>query len=208
MTVTRTSIPRPDVQVTITQRTVTPTVATPTLPACIVGPCYQVVDPQLSGSLAPNPDAMIQLPAMIRGHAQYTANTGALVSNVTVTLNINGTAVSHLFTSAASPYTPAQIVTALNTDILAANASAVAELIGVATSNTGRFVLRTTGVGTGNYITWAVTDAGVGETDATAFATTCLALPRTWRADGQSVYDQTRRVFGPTQYPDPLDIIA
>lgn len=58
------TIERPSVQVIQEFQTVSPTVLTPTLPACIMGPCIQVIEAvQDDGTL--NPDARIALPARI-----------------------------------------------------------------------------------------------------------------------------------------------
>lgn len=195
-----TSIPKPDVTISIVTRTQTPTVATPTLPACIVGACYQVLDPQLSTGLAPNPDAKIELPAIIRSLGQ-AANTAVLASVVTVTLNING--VASVTTFAAASHTVAAIVTAINASLAAAGAPARASAVGA--GGTTRFILKTNSKGSGNYITWAVTDAAAGA-DAIAFAQTALKLPRVWRAEGVSDYQNVRLAFMNTDYPDPLGI--
>ena len=126
---TRLSIPKPDVRVTITTRTVTPVVATPALPACIVGPCYEVLDPQLSTGLAANPDAVITLPALIRSFGEAKAFT-LLSGDVTMRLVVNGVIVSVTF-PIASPgptYSPAQAAARINTALQLKSAAAVAEV--------------------------------------------------------------------------------
>jgi len=201
MTVTRTSIAKPDVKVTIEATTTTPTQATPALPACVVGPCYQVLDPQLSGSLTANTDAYISLPAMLRSHETVGASV-KLTNTVTLTLSISGTPVTATFSAAT--WTLDQIITQINTALVAANASAVAEKVLISGTDY-KFVLRTTSSGSSQYITWYVTSV-VGGEDA-SFATTMLKLPVKWRQDGMTTYNNERRIFGFDQYPDPLSII-
>jgi hypothetical protein len=204
---TRLSIPKPDVKVTITTRTVTPVVATPALPACIVGPCYEVLDPQLSAGLAANPDAMITLPAMIRGHAQPKDVTIA-TDDVTLTLVINGVTVTVSF-PVASPgptYTVAQILSRINAAIALKSAPAVAELIG--TGTTQRFVLRTTGDGAGNYIIWTVaSNTAANIPKFCGNATMGVMVPSKCREGGIGYYDQLPHIFQELQYPDPKGII-
>lgn len=204
MTVTRTSIPKPDVKVTITPQTVSPTVATPALPLVVVGACYFTLDPQLSTGLVANPDAVVSLPAMIRSFGQAAPMTVA--ADTVFTLNIDGTTVAHTFVVAGPvgpTYTLAQIVAALNTDIAAASASAVAETVGTGAAT--RFILRTTGTGAGQFIILSVTST----TPANAkIAIDFLKLPSYLRMDGLSSYAQTRQVFQYDQYPDPMNIIS
>lgn len=201
MATTRTSIPKPDVTVQVVTRTVSPTVTTPVLPACVVGPCYQVLDPQLSTGLAPNPDALVELPASIRSYGQ-AVTTAALASNVTVALVVNGVSTSTIFAS-GSTYTVAQIVAAITASLSAAGSAAVCGSLGTGTET--RFYIKTVGAGAGNYIDWLVTDAAAGA-DAIAFAETALKLPRTWHAEGASGYSGTRLTFQSDDYPDPLGI--
>lgn len=198
------SIPKPDVTIEIVTRVQTPTVATPTLPACIVGPCYQVLDPQLSAGLAPNPDAKIELPAIIRSLGQAAA-TGATASVVTVTLNVNGVAAVATFPIAAGGYSVAAILAAINASLVAAGAPALATTVGTAGSAKARFILKATSKGGGNCINWVVTDAAAGA-DALALSVTALKIPVTWRAEGISDYQNVRLAFMDTDYPDPLGI--
>lgn len=203
MVATRTSIPKPDVTVTVTARTVTPTTATPALPACIIGPCYEVLDPQLSSGLTANPDAKVELPAIIRSWGN-AVTTAAIANPVTVALNVNGTTVSVLFPAAPGGYTVAAIVTAFNAALLAAAASAVASV----TAAEARFCLRTTTKGDGQFITWTATSVADANVSAHAFSVTALKIPRTWRSDGTSTYNQIGHVIQFDDYPDPRDIIA
>lgn len=205
MAVTRTSIPKPDVKVTITPQTVSPTVATPALPLVVVGACYFTLDPQLSTGLVANPDAVVSLPAMIRGFKE-AVTTGALTGLTHLWLNVNGTVVDCQFPSAgATTYTPAAVVAIVNAALVAANASAVAETVGTFGSANHRFVVRTTGTGSGQFIIWYLTGAAA---DCTALSLMALKLPEYFRVNGQSSYAQTRQVFQYDQYPDPMNIIS
>lgn len=200
------SIPKPDVTVTVTTRTTTPTVTTPALPPVILGPCYFVLDPQLSTGLAVNPDAKVLLPAMIQGFkAPENFTLGG--AGVVLSLNIGGIPVPVTF--AAGSYTPAQVVTAINQALATKGVGAVAEIVG--TGATARFRLRTTTKGSGTYIIWEATGV-LAQVDT--FCGTMnpgvadgLMVPRTWRADGISFYDQTRQIFGFQEYPDPKGLI-
>lgn len=200
---TRTPIPKPDVEVTITTRSVTPTVVTPALPACIVGPCYFTLDPQLSTGLVANPDALLELPAMIRGAAQPVNAAVNAGETVRITINANGTSVSADFAGGipGATFTPTQVVAALNAALVAASASVIFELEGTGASQ--RFVGKTTGTGPAQYLIWAVTD--VAGTSSANFLSG-LKFPLSWRANGSSSYDQLRRVFAYDEYPDPLDL--
>lgn len=109
------SINRPGVRVTQEFRTTSPTYLIPTMPACIMGPCFQVIEAvQDDGSL--NADALITLPARIffpykTTPFQYTVGNRALV------LSVDGAADEVITFSGANddPLTADEIADEINT---------------------------------------------------------------------------------------------
>ena len=80
------TLDRPGVEVSQTVTATSPTVLTPTLTPCIVGPCYQIVEPLTSGAL--NSSAAVLTPAQV-----VSANTLAepiLLSGLKLKIAVDG----------------------------------------------------------------------------------------------------------------------
>jgi len=91
------SIPQPGLQIQQVLSTVTPTIFSPTFPACIVGPCYQIIEMQDSdGSL--NSSASLSLPARIASGA-VGATFVVSAAQDSVYLEIDGVNREYTFTS-------------------------------------------------------------------------------------------------------------
>ncbi len=85
------SINRPGVRVTQEFRTTSPTYLIPTMPACIMGPCFQVVEAvQDDGSL--NSDALISLPARLLFPYTTTPFEYTSLGTRALVLSVNGAA--------------------------------------------------------------------------------------------------------------------
>lgn len=75
---------RPGVNITQSSTPASPTVLTPTLVPCIVGPCFQIVDPLKDGIL--NPEARVSTAAVLEADAPLvgTANLSGSVLELTI----------------------------------------------------------------------------------------------------------------------------
>ena len=132
------TIERPGVQVIQEFRTTSPTIFVPALPACVLGPCFQIVEAvQDDGSL--NPTSQIVTPARIPfAFVGATYNVGT----ETLQVSVNNAAPVTVTFSAGPTLTPVQVADEINT---AAIAGLIAEVeVGTSTS---RVVLRTTSTG-------------------------------------------------------------
>ena len=184
-----TTIERPGIQVIQEFRTTSPTIFVPALPACVVGPCFQIVEAVLDdGSL--NADSRIVTPARLAfAFVGATYNVGA----ETLQLSVNNAApVSVVFSGAAlAALTPVQVADEINT---AAIAGLVAEVeVGPSTS---RVVLRTTSTGDNASI-----QVGSATTSA---ALTQFSLLRGYRVVGSLGYSNFLNLdISRASYPDP-----
>lgn len=148
-----TTIERPGVQVIQEFRTTSPTILVPALPACVLGPCFQIVEAvEDDGSL--NASAQVTTPARI---AFSAVGGGYNVGTLALQLSVNNAAPVTVTFSTGPSLTPVQVADEINT---AAIAGLVADVeVG---SSTSRVVLRTTSTGGNASIeVGAATAAGV-----------------------------------------------
>jgi len=90
------SIPQPGLTIQQVLQTVTPTIYSPTFPACIVGPCYQIIEMQSSdGSV--NSSALLSLPPIISGGGTATYAISASAKSIYV--EVDGTNREYTFTT-------------------------------------------------------------------------------------------------------------
>lgn len=188
------SINRPGVRVTQEFRTTSPTYLIPSLPACIMGPCFQVIEAvQDDGSL--NPDAQITLPARITfpwvsGAFEYTAiGTDPLV------LEVNGAAAETVTFSTGPNLTATAVADEINT---AAIPGLTAEVEVSGTSQ--RVVLTTTTKGDNASIKVAT---GTHADVLTAFALT-IGYTAIGRSGYRNYFDSDIQL---ADYPDPRENI-
>jgi hypothetical protein len=148
-----TTIERPGVQVIQEFRTTSPTILVPALPACVLGPCFQIVEAvQDDGSL--NTSAQVTTPARI---AFSFVGGGYNVGTLALQLSVNNAAPVTVTFSTGPSLTPVQVADEINT---AAIAGLVADV--EVRSSTSRVVLRTTSMGGNASIEiGAATSAGV-----------------------------------------------
>lgn len=189
------TIERPGVQVIQEFRTTSPQILVPALPACVMGPCFQIVEAvQDDGTL--NPDAQLTLPARLA--FGFVGTTYAGVGGTTLRLSVNNAAeVAVTFTASPAAKTPAQVAQEIND---AEIPGLVAEV--ETSGSTARTVLRTTSKGDNATI-------GVGTTTSAAL------LAPAWPATGFNILPGYKAVgrlgytnfftFDPQRadYPDP-----
>ena len=106
------TLERPAVNIKQVITPASPTVLTPTLVPCIVGPCYQIVEPLEDGAL--NSDALITTAAELSADNAHVAP--ATLSGTTLRVTINGTLETVVFPviGGAGGFSQALIVNALN----------------------------------------------------------------------------------------------
>lgn len=106
------TIARPGVQVIQEFRTTSPTIFIPALPACVLGPCFQVIEAvQDSGSL--NSEAKITLPARLT--FAYVGATYTGVGGLVLQLSVDNAApVSIALSALPANKTPAEIADEIN----------------------------------------------------------------------------------------------
>lgn len=133
------TIERPGVQVIQEFRTTTPTIFVPALPACVLGPCFQVVEAvQDDGSL--NPDAQVTTPARLV--FAYKAATYTAVGGLILALSVNNAAAVSVTLPTGPNLTPTQVANAINAALIP---GLVAEV--ETSGGNSRVVLRTTAEG-------------------------------------------------------------
>lgn len=149
------AIAEPGIEVLHEQRTTTPTTFTPTLSACIVGPCYEIVEPLALGAI--NPDARMSLPAAVLASddAAVKAVSG---KKVKVRVNRGASQIVTLPTSPALGTLPVDIiVTSLNLGLTGVTVTKV---------GTGKILFVTTTEGDGASIEFEeITGNAYGEID-------------------------------------------
>jgi len=107
------TIERPSVQVIQDFQTVSPTILTPTMPACIMGPCIQVIEAvQDDGSL--NPDARIAEPARIAFKYVSSPFEYASVGTNTFEVSVNNAAPDQVVFGTGPNLTVDQVADAIN----------------------------------------------------------------------------------------------
>lgn len=105
------TIERPGVQVIQEFRTTSPTILVPALPACVLGPCFQVVEAvQDDGSL--NPSAQITLPARIV--FAFVGSTYTAVGGLVLQLSVDNAAAVSITLPTGPNLTPTQVADAIN----------------------------------------------------------------------------------------------
>ena len=183
------SIIQPGIQIQQTLATVTPTIYSPTFPACIVGPCYQIVEIQ-AASGAVNASANLTLPPIIINTAGVAASTYA-VGGLSVTVDVSGTVRTYTFGGAAAAVLPiATVVSKLNEGFAS---YLVWDYIG------NRIRVRT--VGTGATATMMFTTAG------TAHSVLGFLEFENLKYYGSGDYDSNPIAFPYKSLPDPRGII-
>lgn len=148
-------LPQPGVEVLQIFRTQTPTIIAPTLPACVIGPCKQIVDAtqrSASGATLLNPQAVVSLPAALEADAAsgdppvYT-----LLDSVLVFSPNRRPKVSVSFS--AGDYTPVGVINKINAALaLAGETQALAERIGKTPKTGTSWRLRTVAKGSAQYL--------------------------------------------------------
>jgi hypothetical protein len=106
------TLERPGVNIKQVITPASPTVLTPTLVPCVVGPCYQIVEPLAGGAL--NPNALITTAAVLEADAAHVAP--ATLSGTTFKVTVNGTLETVVFPviGGAGGFSQALIVNTLN----------------------------------------------------------------------------------------------
>lgn len=115
------TLARPGVEITQVVTAASPTVLTPTLVPCLVGPCFQIVEPLADGAL--NPQAAVSTAALLRG---ATAQAGLMnLSGKSLLLKINGVNKTITFPTVAvgALFSKQQAVNVLNGQLEGAVAS-------------------------------------------------------------------------------------
>lgn len=184
------TIERPGVQVEQTFRTATITPLVPQMPACIVGPCFQVIEAvQDDGSL--NPDAQITLPAKIA--FPYVASVYTSIGSLVLSLLVNNAAAQSITLPAGTGgnLTPAELADAIN-EALIPGLAAVVETSG----SNSRTVIYT--VAEGDNVSLEI-----GSSTAAGLLTP-LAITIGYRVVGRIGYVNHHRIdMMQTDYPDP-----
>lgn len=188
-------ISRPGVRVRQTFRTTSPTFITPEMPACVVGPCNQVVEGvQDDGTF--NPDALIVLPARIEFPWLSSPYEYAAIGGDDLELSVNRAAVETVTFPGAGVRTAAQVVDDIN-ELGIAGLVAFVEV----RATQQRAVVATTTTGDN-----ASLSVGTG-THADVLAAFGLTLGYT--AEGHSGYANALQIrLQPADYPDPRDNLA
>jgi hypothetical protein len=188
------TIERPSVQVIQEFRTVSPTILVPTMPACIMGPCVQVIEAvQDDGSL--NPEARIALPARIAFPFVSTPFQYAAIGTDALEVSVNNAAMEQVVFSTGPNLTVDEVVD----DILEAAIPGLKALVEV--SGTQKRVVIYTET-TGENASLEI-GSGTHADVRTAFA--LLVGQRNVGASGYNNYWVLR--LGLPDYPDPRDII-
>jgi hypothetical protein len=115
------TLARPGVEITQVVTAAAPTVLTPTLVPCLVGPCFQIVEPLADGAL--NPQAAVSTAAILKG---ATAQAGLMnLSGKSLLLKINGVNKTVTFPAVAvgALFSKQQAVNVLNGQLEGATAS-------------------------------------------------------------------------------------
>lgn len=130
------TLERPGVEVEQVVTSAAPTVLTPTLPACVVGPCYQIVSPLTSEGVL-DPTAAVITPARIVGStvaATLAANglklkvrvSGGSAQIITLPVSLSG-----------NPLTQALIAQSINKQLTGASVEFVSNRLVITTNTSG-----------------------------------------------------------------------
>lgn len=189
------TLERPGVQVIQQFRASTPTILVPTLPACIVGPCNQVIEAVTDdGSL--NATARIALPARIAFAFVSTPFEYTSVGTNTFEFLVNNAAAEQVVFPTGPNLTVDQVVDAIMTEGIA-GVSAVVEESGAQK----RVVVYTTSTGEN-----ASLEVGTGTSGPVL---TAFGITKGLRNVGASGYSNLINLpLGLPDYPDPRDNIA
>lgn len=182
----------PDVDVIVEVSTASPTIALATLPAVVVGTCYQIVEVTEGG--AANSSAILALPAVLAGTIDSPYNIGAVTK--TIILKVNGGAAFTITLTEGGAQTAAQVVSDINAAFVtnSVDGAVVAEVIvGTLVTDT-RVQIRTKATGTAKSL--EITGGN---------AVGVLGFPELWRSVGVSKYNQTRMKASPFNFPAPRD---
>lgn len=188
------TIERPSVQVIQEFRTVSPTILTPTMPACIMGPCFQVIEAvQDDGSL--NAEARIALPARIAfayvsSPFEYTG-----IGTDAFQVGVNNAAMETVTFPTGPDLTVDQVADAINEEEIPGLLAVVEE-----SGSQKRVVIYTTATGEN-----ASLEIGSGTASDVRTAFGILVGQRNVGASGFNNYWALR--LGTPDYPDPRDII-
>ena len=189
------TIERPGVQVIQEFRTTSPQILVPALPACVMGPCFQVIEAvQDDGTL--NPDAQLTLPARLP--FGFVGTTYAGVGGTTLRLSVNNAAEEAVaFTALPAAKTPAQVSQEINDAEITGLVAEVEE-----SGGSSRVVLRTTSKG--DNATIAVGTTTTAALLAPAWPGTGFNLLPGYKAVGRLGYTNFF-TFDPqfVDYPDP-----
>lgn len=118
------TLERPGVEITQVISSTSPTILTPTLVPCVVGPCYQIVEPlDSTGQL--DATAKVTTKAMLRSASDVT--NPAAVGGETMVIEVTGTAYSFTFPTdpSSSSLSHAVIVSSFNAAVTGASAAFV-----------------------------------------------------------------------------------
>ena len=191
------SLPRPGVQVIQQFRAVTPTIITPTLVPHILGVCKQIVDLLVttsSGGQTLNPDALIDLPALILPQAPTgtpAVYTGLDGMELVLSIN-NAPDVTVAFSDpSASGLSSSDVVEQINTSFTQQGVTAASAVLLSAT----QWEIATLAKGEFQSI---LVDTGTSPEIAAAFG---LGIGYTYT--GTEYYDQFTTVIPEVAYPDP-----
>jgi hypothetical protein len=192
------TIERPGVQVIQQFRTASPTILIPTLPACIVGPCNQIIEAvQDDGSL--NPAARIALPARfafayVSSPFEYTS-----VGTNTLELSVNNAAAEQVVFGTGPNLTVDQVVDAILTAEIPGLTAVVEE-----SGTQKRVVVYTTSSGEN-----ASLEVGTGTSSP---CLTAFGITKGLRSTGSSGYMNFIDLkMGIGDYPDPrsnIDLVV
>jgi hypothetical protein len=189
------TIERPGVQVIQEFRTTSPQILVPTLPACVMGPCFQVIEAVLDdGTL--NSEAQVTLPARLAFGFVGATYTG--IGGTTLRLSVDNAAeVGITFAALPANKTPAQVAQAINDEEITGLLAEVEE-----SGGSSRVVLRTTAKGENATIAVGTTTSAA--LLATAWPGTGFNLLPGYKAVGRLGYTNFFS-FEPqlSDYPDP-----
>jgi len=182
--------PKPGIDVIQEFRTVSPTIVAPTLVACIVGPCYQVVEAletDSTGNSVVNSDAAVSLPAMITSSLSedYVGLDG-----LSLKVSVNGGATQEVVFSdpTAVGLSAAQVVS----QILAT--SGISGWAAYSVTSGSSVYLQLRGTETGDNKTLKVLDGD---------ANSALGFADNFEASGFASYTQDKRRISQSNFPDP-----
>jgi len=189
------SIERPSVQVIQEFRAASPTILVPTMPACIVGPCIQVIEAvQDDGSL--NAEARVALPARVTFSFVSTPFQYSAIGTDTLAVSVSNAAAEQVVFPTGPNLTVDQVADSINTAAIP-GLLAIVEVSG----SQKRVVIYTTASGEN-----ASLEIGAS---TSADVVTAFGITRGSRNVGASGYSNFWALrLGSADYPDPRDNIG